>query len=96
MQADTPTLFDHRTILQDCPLPAIVPLEIHGGRDRGCTPGDDYLFQGYRYLYDADRDVLVREDVKRWIASHRWRDTEFPYCVADLLRRPLSKAAREL
>ena len=71
MQADIPTTLDQRANLQHCPLPAIVPLEIHGGRDRGCSPGDDYLFQGYRYLYDVDRDVLVREDVKDWIAAHR-------------------------
>jgi hypothetical protein len=60
-----------RTILQHCPLPAAVPFEIHGGRNRGCAPGDDYLFQGYRYLYDADRDVLVREDVSQWIAENQ-------------------------
>ena len=71
MQADTPTMFGQRTILQHCPLPAIVPLEIHGGRSRGCIQGSDYLYQGYRYLYDADRDVLVREDVKHWIAAQR-------------------------
>ena len=62
---------NRRTILQHCPLPATMPFEIHGGRSRGCKPGDDYLFQGYRYLYDADRDVLVREDVSQWIAAHQ-------------------------
>jgi hypothetical protein len=71
MQADTPTLFDQRMNLQDCPLPAIVPLEIHGGRSRGCSPGDDYLYRGFRYLYDAERDVLIREDVQYWITTQR-------------------------
>jgi hypothetical protein len=57
--------------LQDCPLADTAPIEIHGGRDRGCGPGDDYLFQGHRYLYDDRRDVLVREDVNAWIATQR-------------------------
>ena len=57
--------------LQTCSLPASAPFEIHGGRDRGCLPGDDYLFQGYRYLYDVSRDVLVREDVNMWIILHQ-------------------------
>lgn len=60
-----------RTILLHCPLPATVPFEIHGGRNRGCSPGEDYLFMGYRYLYDSERDVLVREDVCQWIAAQR-------------------------
>jgi len=57
--------------LQECPLPGAAPFEIHGGRDRGCAPGDVYLFQGHRYLYDDTRDVLVREDVSSWVATQR-------------------------
>jgi hypothetical protein len=64
-------LFAKEQHLQHCPLPATAPFEIHGGRDRGCLPGDDYLFQGHRYLYDIQRDVLVREDVRTWIASQQ-------------------------
>ena len=55
--------------LQDCPLPASAPFEIHGALDRGCQPGSDYLFQGYRYVQDVVRDVLIREDVYSWLAS---------------------------
>ncbi len=58
-------------LLQNCPLPGSAPFEIHGARDRGCEPADDYLFQGFRYVVDAARDVLIREDVKTWIASQR-------------------------
>ena len=50
-------------LLRDCPLPATAPFEIHGARDRGCLPGGDYLYQGYRYVQDVVRDVLIREDV---------------------------------
>lgn len=56
--------------LYACPLPGTAPFEIHGGRDRGCMPGDVYLFQGHRYLYDASRDVLIREDVCTWMTAH--------------------------
>ncbi len=70
MHAETSTLLDHPVTLEHCPLSAIVPLEIHGGRSRGCSPGDDYLYLGFRYLYDAERDVLVREDVQQWLAAH--------------------------
>ncbi|HEY8098597.1 MAG TPA: hypothetical protein VIE65_21230 [Methylobacter sp.] len=58
-------------LLQDCPLPATAPFEIHGARDRGCPPGGDYLFQGYRYVQKLSRDVLVREDVDSWLAAHQ-------------------------
>ena len=72
MQATPSMSASHRTTLQRCPLPATVPFEIHGGRSRGCClPGEDYLFQGFRYLYDAERDVLVREDVSQWLATQR-------------------------
>ncbi|WGG52420.1 hypothetical protein [Rugamonas sp. DEMB1] len=46
-------------------------MEIHGASALGYEPGDNYLFQGYRYVLDAARDVLVREDVDSWIISHR-------------------------
>jgi hypothetical protein len=59
----------HLHLLQDCPLPATAPFEIHGARDRGCLPGGDYLYQGYRYVQDVVRDVLIREDVYTWLAS---------------------------
>ena len=42
---------------------ASAPFEIYGAHDRGCQPGDDYLYQGFRYVHDLTRDVLVREDV---------------------------------
>ena len=48
---------------RDRALPYTAPIEIHGGRDRGCASGDDYFFQGHRYIYDERRDVLVRDDV---------------------------------
>ena len=57
-------------LLQECPLPATAPFEIHGARARGCQPGGDYLFQGFRYIQSSNRDVLVREDVNTWIAEH--------------------------
>jgi hypothetical protein len=57
--------------LHDCPLPATAPFEIHGARDRGCLPGSDYLYQGYRYVQDVVRDVLIREDVYTWLAAQR-------------------------
>ena len=71
MQATLSISTSHQTILQQCPLPTTVPFEIHGGRSRGCSPGEDYLFHGFRYLYDADRDVLVREDVSQWLSTHQ-------------------------
>lgn len=58
-------------LLQDCPLSATAPFEIHGARDRGCVPGGDYLFQGYRYVQDVVRDVLIREDVYTWLAAKK-------------------------
>ena len=58
-------------LLQDCPLAATAPFEIHGARDRGCLPGGDYLFQGFRYVQDVVRDVLIREDVNNWLAAKR-------------------------
>ncbi len=59
----------HRQLLQECPLSGDAPFEIHGASARGCQPKDDYLFQGFRYVLDEDRDVLVREDVRRWMVS---------------------------
>jgi hypothetical protein len=59
-------------LLQDCPLPATAPFEIHGARDRGCLPGGDYLYQGYRYVQDVVRDVLIREDVYTWLATRQY------------------------
>ncbi|MGZ3238897.1 MAG: hypothetical protein ACXWJK_00735 [Burkholderiaceae bacterium] len=59
-------------LLQDCPLPATAPFEIHGARDRGCLPGSDYLYQGYRYVQDVVRDVLIREDVYTWLATRQY------------------------
>ena len=64
-------LFAHGQHLQQCPLPATAPFEIHGGRNRGCLPGDDYHFSGHRYLYDTQRDVLIREDVRSWMTSQQ-------------------------
>jgi hypothetical protein len=58
-------------LLQECPLPATAPFEIHGARDRGCLPDGDYLYQGYRYIQDVLRDVLIREDVYTWLASRQ-------------------------
>ena len=60
-----------KQLLQKCPLPTTAPFEIHGARARGCQPGGDYLFQGFRYIHNNSRDVLVREDVNSWIAAHR-------------------------
>ena len=60
-----------KQLLLECPLPATAPFEIHGARDRGCLPGSDYLFQGFRYIQNISRDVLVREDVNTWITSHQ-------------------------
>ncbi len=59
----------NRQLLQECPLSADAPFEIHGASARGCQPKDDYLFQGFRYVLDEDRDVLVREDVRRWMVA---------------------------
>jgi hypothetical protein len=58
-------------LLQNCPLSGAAPFEIHGARDRGCQPADDYLFQGFRYVLDVARDVLIREDVHTWITSQQ-------------------------
>ncbi len=58
-------------LLQECPLPGAAPFEIHGARDRGCHPAEDYLFHGFRYVLDVARDVLIREDVNTWIAAQR-------------------------
>ncbi|CAN5162709.1 hypothetical protein BH11PSE11_BH11PSE11_17830 [soil metagenome] len=58
-------------LLRECPLPADAPFEIHGARDRGCAPGGDYLFQGFRYIQNQGRDVLIREDVNTWIVAHQ-------------------------
>jgi hypothetical protein len=43
---------------------AEAPLEIYGATDRGCSPGEDYLYQGFRYVRDPERDVLIREDLQ--------------------------------
>lgn len=66
-------------LLQACPLPATAPFEIHGARDRGCQPADDYLFQGFRYVLDVARDVLVREDVFTWIMSQQNTQMTLPF-----------------
>jgi hypothetical protein len=58
-------------LLRECPLPGMAPLEIHGAKALGYEPQDDYLFQGHKYVLDAERDVLVREDVNSWIISRR-------------------------
>ncbi|MES2300201.1 MAG: hypothetical protein V4582_24420 [Pseudomonadota bacterium] len=54
-----------RHILHSFSGPASAPEEIYGARALGCQPGDDYLYRGYRYVQDAARDVLVREDMRR-------------------------------
>lgn len=55
-------------LLRDCPLPGSTPLEIHGARALGFLLNDEYLFHGARYVLDPARDVLVREDVRTWLA----------------------------
>ncbi len=52
-----------RQFLLGLSRPDSAPFEIYGARDRGCRPGDDYRYQGFRYVQDPARDVLVREDV---------------------------------
>lgn len=63
-----PTL---QQLLRECPLSGAAPVEIHGARALGCDPNDDFLFQGFKYVLDASRDVLVREDIHRWILARR-------------------------
>jgi hypothetical protein len=58
-------------LLRECPLPGTAPFEIHGARDLVVEPADDYLFQGFRYVLDVARDVLIREDVNSWIGARR-------------------------
>ncbi|MBA5690476.1 hypothetical protein [Rugamonas apoptosis] len=58
-------------LLRECPLSGAAPVEIHGARALGCNPNDDFLFQGFKYVLDANRDVLVREDIHRWIQARR-------------------------
>lgn len=62
-----PTL---QRLLRECPLPGTAPLEIHGASAFGNLPDEEFLFQGFRYVLDAARDVLVREDVYAWLATH--------------------------
>lgn len=52
-----------RQFLQACSEPQLAPNEIYGAHDLGCKPGDDYFYQGYRYVQDLARDVLVRADM---------------------------------
>lgn len=59
----------YRQLVQQCPLSASAPFEIHGAWDRGWQPGDDYHYQGYRYIPGSEPDVLVREDVISWLAA---------------------------
>ncbi|NRR34395.1 hypothetical protein HSX11_29915, partial [Oxalobacteraceae bacterium] len=56
-------------LLDDCPHGGSAPVEIHGARGMGCQPGDDFLFQGHRYILDTSRDVLVREDIRNWLLA---------------------------
>lgn len=63
-----PTL---QQLLRECPLSGAAPVEIHGATALGCAPEDEFLFQGYKYVLDAARDVLVREDIQRWIQARR-------------------------
>ncbi|MES2116706.1 MAG: hypothetical protein V4578_16215 [Pseudomonadota bacterium] len=63
-----PTL---QQLLRECPLSGAAPVEIHGARALGCSPNDDFLFQGFKYVLDTNRDVLVREDIHRWILARR-------------------------
>jgi hypothetical protein len=63
-----------QVLLQECPLPGSAPFEIYGATARACEASEDYLFQGFRYLLDAERDVFVREDVNAWIASRKQVD----------------------
>ncbi|CAN5282238.1 hypothetical protein BH11PSE11_BH11PSE11_07560 [soil metagenome] len=62
---------DHQRLLQICPLPGNAPFVILGARDRGCQPGGDYLFQGFRYVQIVPRDILIREDVNSWLAAQQ-------------------------
>jgi len=60
-----------RELLQACPLSAKAPFEIYGAKSRGCRPGDLYLYQGFRYVQNTSRDVLIREDVDQWIKTQQ-------------------------
>ena len=62
---------EQQRLLKICPLPGTAPFVIHGARDRGCPPGSDYLFQGFRYVQIVTRDMLIREDVNSWLAMQR-------------------------
>jgi hypothetical protein len=53
-----------RQFLQAFARPGAAPDEIHGAGECGYEPGDDYHYQGWRYVYDQARDVLVREDMQ--------------------------------
>jgi hypothetical protein len=68
---DATTTPNKRRLLQHCPLPSTAPFEIHGARDRGCAPGSDYLFQGFRYIPHSAEDVLIREDVNSWLMAQQ-------------------------
>jgi hypothetical protein len=72
MDQATPLMPDtERHLLQACPLSAKAPFEIYGAKSRGCRPGDTYLYQGFRYVQNTGRDVLIREDVDRWIRDQQ-------------------------
>lgn len=53
-----------RQFLHSCSLPGSAPDEIHGACGHGCLAGDDFFYQGCRYVCDVSRDVLVREDIQ--------------------------------
>lgn len=57
-----------RHFLNACAEQHPPPSEIYGAHDRGCQPGDDYFYQGHRYVQDPRRDVLVRADMQRQTA----------------------------
>ena len=53
-----------RQFLHACSLPCSAPEEIYGACGHGCLAGDDFFYQGCRYVCDVSRDVLVREDIQ--------------------------------
>jgi hypothetical protein len=65
LQARTTFAANLRHFLHTFSTARSAPEEIYGARALGCKPGDDYLYQGCRYVHDAARDVLVREDMPR-------------------------------
>ena len=64
MQMNSSFCAQLRQFLHSCSLPGSAPDEIHGACGHGCLAGDDFFYQGCRYVCDVSRDVLVREDIQ--------------------------------